>query len=476
MHPPADNELHRKSPYVSGGNWKATLWLVIGSVAAILALQMWSSSNVLRSAADLRALLSEAHSAANNFERNIGYGGLIHNFKNYVLRPDEDGYRLSAENDASDALALLERLSNSAQSVGIDAPLTKTRGMLRAYTQRLESVQALSASGLPPKLVDAQVRFNDSAALKEVEGLLEMLDTAFYKRISEVQKQGTVTTMLSTAGTALLGLILIGIVTLWQRRQGLQHGELSMVAESLGETNDDLARLNTSLNQFAGIVSHDLKAPVRNIKMMNKLIIEDIEDTAEVRQLSGRIDIQVRQMDSIIDSLLAFTQFGFARPQTEAVEVDSLFADIKRNLPAGTEQSGARLEFTAELEQPVLVDPRLMSRVFSNLISNSLKYVRADEPANISVNAQSDGKRAQISVSDNGIGIEARFAEKIFEPMARLHGPQSEYKGVGIGLSLVKTIIESHGGAIWLDTEYTQGTRIVFSLPLGQSVELQEAA
>lgn len=471
-----ETECVQTSSMGHGSSWRTTLWLVIGSVVAMLALQWWSSAHVLRSTAALRAVLSETHASANQFERSIGYGGLIHNFKNYVLRPNEAGYRVSALDDASEALVLLERLRTSAERIGIDATLTNTRRMLVSYTQRLESIPELAASGLSPQLIDEQVRFNDRPALQEVNTLLVSLSAAFDHRLGDLQRQGVVTSMMSTAGTAALGLLLIGIVTRWQRRQGVQHRQLSSVAESLTESNDDLAKLNTSLSQFAGLVSHDLKSPVRHIHTLNQMIVEDWDDASAVQQHVERIDQQVRQMDSIIDSLLEFTQFGFAEPQTEEVDVLSLFAEIENQLPSDTDQRGARVDFKFALDRPVLVDSRLMTRVFGNLISNSLKYTRDDEPARILVHAQSDGEWAVFSVSDNGIGIEARFAQKIFEPMTRLHGPQSAYKGVGIGLSLVKTIVESHGGSVWLDTEFTHGTRIAFSLPLAPPSELKKAA
>jgi len=454
-------------------SWNSTLWLVVGSVAAMLILQAWLSSHLVSRTSNLRNSLSAAHSVASKFERRVGYGGLIHDFKNYVLRPNEDNYRTSALDNSAEALVLLDSLSTNAKNLGIDMSLVHTREMVQSYTRLLEQVRKLSASGLSSQLIDQQVRFDDSSALLEVDLILAALDEAGNDRLEQLQHQETVSSLLSTAGAATLGVLLISIFVRRQRR----HTEsLAVIAERLSATNQDLSKANTSLNQFAGIVSHDLKSPIRYIHVFNQMIAGDAGNASSVKQHVDLSNQQIQQMDSIIDSLLDFTQVGFSQLHTDEIDVTTLFAAVECDLQAEIDQHGAHVEFTSNLDMPVLADFKLVSRVFANLVGNSLKYASADEPACITVNAENKDGYAQFSVIDNGIGIEAQFADKIFEPMMRLHGPQSSYNGVGIGLSLVKTIVESHGGLIWLDTEFTQGTRIVFSLPLTSYTEKRKAA
>ena len=103
--------------------------------------------------------------------------------------------------------------------------------------------------------------------------------------------------------------------------------------------------------------------------------------------------------------------------------------------------------------------------MFSNLIGNSLKYARSDVPPRVKITSHAADGWIDFSISDNGIGIDPRYAEQIFKPMQRLHGPQSEFEGFGLGLSLVQAIIEGHGGSIRLDTEFEDGARFVFRLP-----------
>lgn len=456
-----------------GSSWKPTLWLIVGSVTAVLALQLWSSASIVSSTSDLRTLLSQAHATANKLEQKIGYGGLIHNFKNYVLRPDEDNYRISAFADATEALSLLEHLHHGASKIGIEAKLEKTHHMLESYAKRLELVRELSEKGLSSQLIDAQVRFDDRPALQEVERVLEKLNIAVDERSRDLHDKGTATSLLSTVSTAALGLLIIGIIAGRQRR----HVKAATAfTERLKTSNNDLAAANTSLRQFAGIVSHDLKTPVRYIHTFNRMIAEDAGDTPAVEQHVEDIDQQVQHMDLIIDSLLDFTKVGFTKPKLENVAINHVFADIEQQQHSEIEEHGAFIEFKSKLETLVLADPGLISRVIDILIGNSLKYASENTPVRIAVRAETDDEQALVSVTDNGIGIGPRYATKIFEPMTRLHGPHSRYKGVGIGLSLAKSIVENHGGQIWLDTEFTQGTRIVFSLPLAQFVDQKKAA
>ncbi|MGQ7844700.1 sensor histidine kinase [Granulosicoccus sp. 3-233] len=460
-------------PNSSGNSWKPTLWLIICSVATVLAIQTWSNTGIVRGMADLRAVLSQANDTAHKLERRLGYGGLIHNFKNYVLRPEEDNYRVSAYADATEALSLLELLQTSAMKYGIDAPLASTHEMLESYAQRLGTIRELSSQGLNSRSIDQQVRFDDEAALQEVQMVLENLDAAIDDRLQELYSQGTITSLLSTVSTMALGLLIIAVVA---RRQQRHSAALAAFTEHLTNSNNNLASANTSLRQFAGIVSHDLKTPIRYIHTFNRMIVEDAASPQAVEQHVDLIDQQVHQMDLIIDSLLDFTKVGFTQPAMENIDINRLFSDIEYDLRSDIDRHRASIRFRNDLDMTVQADPGQLTRLFVNLIGNSLIYAHEDTPAQVFVQAKSDGESVVFSVADNGIGIEPRFATKIFEPMIRLHGPQSQYKGVGIGLSLAKTIVENHGGHIWLDTGYKHGTCFSFSLPLAQGTQQKQAA
>jgi light-regulated signal transduction histidine kinase (bacteriophytochrome) len=116
----------------------------------------------------------------------------------------------------------------------------------------------------------------------------------------------------------------------------------------------------------------------------------------------------------------------------------------------------------------------LLTNLFVNLIGNSLKFRRPDVPPVITISAEREEKEWRINVRDNGIGIEAEFADKVFVIFQRLHA-RDAYEGTGIGLAIVKKIIEYHGGRIWLDLEVAEGTSIYFTLPLMAGVPVSDS-
>jgi signal transduction histidine kinase len=139
------------------------------------------------------------------------------------------------------------------------------------------------------------------------------------------------------------------------------------------------------------------------------------------------------------------------------------------NLAAATEESSAEIVRPRQLPQ-IAGDSTLLTQLWQNLIGNAVKFRREDQPPRIVIDCQqASGDREGywlISVTDNGIGIPAEFSDKVFVIFQRLHG-RDMYTGTGLGLALCKKIVEHHGGTIWIDTSYTGGTRLEFTLPVG---------
>ena len=457
--------------------------LLVLALAIALGAQLALAASEARRAAELRETLSESHALANALERRIGYGGLIHEFKNYVLRPDEDGYRVAALEDAARALELVDRLEGGAAELGLEADLDDTREMIESYAARLVEVRELSAAGRGPGFVDRRVRFDDSRALFEVERLLEAIDRSVDARLVALARRGALQSALATAVTAALGLVCIGVVT---RRQRRHAAAVQALVDELSAKNAELERANVSLSQFAGIVSHDLRTPIRHVELAGALIEEGAEDPETLEEGVSIVRRSAHRMDAIVNGLLDFTKTGFASPRAEELDACRFLETARAELAAEERAAGASLELDLRVEPGtgLLADPVLLTRVLSNLVGNSLKYARDGTRPRIVIGARyADaapvaGARdrppaLELSVADDGIGIDPRFAERIFEPLERLHPADDRYGGVGIGLSLAKSIVEGHGGRIGLDTRYTEGTRMVLALP-GSRVILPE--
>ncbi len=226
---------------------------------------------------------------------------------------------------------------------------------------------------------------------------------------------------------------------------------------------EDLQRSNSELEQFAYVASHDLQEPLRKVASFCQLL---------QRRYAGRLDAKAdeyiehavdgaKRMQALINDLLAFSRVGRTAQRPEPVSCAMLLAQAWANLAPEVRRTHATIEVG---ELPVVLgEATLLTAVFQNLISNALKF-QGDEAPRVLVSVRRDGGDWLFSFSDNGIGIEPEYADRIFVIFQRLHD-KAAYPGTGIGLAMVKKIIEYHGGRIWLDTTITAGARFWFTLP-----------
>ncbi|MFC5290358.1 ATP-binding protein [Actinokineospora guangxiensis] len=226
---------------------------------------------------------------------------------------------------------------------------------------------------------------------------------------------------------------------------------------------EDLARSNSELEQFAYVASHDLQEPLRKVASFCQLLERRYKGQLDERadQYIGFAVDGAKRMQILINDLLAFSRVGRHVNDHVSVPTGALVDQAVANLNHVVEESGATVE---KGELPVVRgEAALLTAVFQNLVGNAVKF-RGEDPPRIAVAAVRDGEFWEFTFSDNGIGIQPEYAERVFVIFQRLH-PKDEYPGTGIGLSMCRKIIEYHGGRIWLDPEYAPGTRFRFTLP-----------
>ncbi len=238
--------------------------------------------------------------------------------------------------------------------------------------------------------------------------------------------------------------------------------------ERLAEQAAELQRKNDALNQFTATVSHDLKAPLRHLSMFSDMISEDLAsgNLEELPVYAKHLRQSARRMDQLIDSLLDYAQIVDQIGNWQQVNLSDVISDAIFNLDSFIREAGAIIDLGPL--PSVRGDPELLKRLFQNLIGNAVKYRRADVSPIIKIHGSTEVGMVKLYVQDNGIGIEPRYARKIFDVFQRLHRDESLYPGTGIGLSLAKRICESHNGSIELDTTFNDGARFVVSLPEAQ--------
>jgi PAS domain S-box-containing protein len=225
-----------------------------------------------------------------------------------------------------------------------------------------------------------------------------------------------------------------------------------------------LKAVNAELESFTYSVSHDLRAPIRQIQGFSKILAEHLGERAdsETAHLLRRIDEGSQQMGRLVDDLLHLAQIGQQAAKVRSTELDSLVDEIVTNMHS--EITDRDIEWRIGALPAVVCDPGLMRIVFTNLLSNAVKYTRPRRKAVIEVGQTVKDGQLVIYVRDNGVGFDMKYSDKLFGVFQRLHRVD-EFEGAGVGLATVQRIIRKHRGTIWADAKLDEG--VTFSFTLG---------
>jgi len=228
---------------------------------------------------------------------------------------------------------------------------------------------------------------------------------------------------------------------------------------------------NAELESFSYSVSHDLRAPLRAIHGFARILLEDhnAQLDPEAQRLLGVIDQNTRRMGQLIDDLLAFSRLGrqeiAAGGRVDMTELTRLVADEIRRTEG--EQNG-HVEIRVASLPAAQGDRALLRQVISNLLQNAVKFTRGRPNARIEVGSRPEGKQTIYYVKDNGAGFDERYIDKLFGVFQRLHSNE-EFEGTGVGLAIVKRIVQRHGGRVWAEGKLNEGATFFFSLPYGEN-------
>ncbi|AFL85159.1 PAS domain S-box [Belliella baltica DSM 15883] len=226
----------------------------------------------------------------------------------------------------------------------------------------------------------------------------------------------------------------------------------------------DLAKSNAELEQFAYVASHDLQEPLRMVTSFLALIekrYDPLLDEKGKTYISYAMDGAVRMRKIILD-LLEFSRVGRTKESKKSVDLNEIVQNVMKMQKQAIEESNTKIYFKS---LPQVNSYHLeMEQVFQNIIGNAIKYRKADLDPIIEIKAESLSNFWKISIKDNGIGIDKEYFEKVFVLFQRLHSKE-EYSGTGIGLAIVKKIINSLGGEIWLESEIGVGSTFYITIP-----------
>jgi signal transduction histidine kinase len=470
---------------------------VVGTVASVVALSRLSDARVqLADRLDPTAIAAAQLKGA-LVDQETGIRGYALGGDRVFLAPYNRGRR-----DAADAAAQLRALSElqGVQQLRdeVETVLARAREWQTGYAQ--PTLAQLDGARSPGSVASGKRRFDAfRLALADLEGKLSAARRSSRDRLdlsaTEVQWLviGTgVVVLLTVLGAArvLRGTIVqplarlaggvravaqggdferpvegsgaLEVVGLGQDVDAMR-GRIVAELESLRVTQRDLERSNSELEQFAYVASHDLQEPLRKVASFCQLLQQRYGGRLDERadQYIGFAVDGARRMEELINAILAFSRVGRVEQPFAEVDCNELVLRARADLTAPIKESGA--EVHAGALPTVLGDGPLLRLVFQNLIGNAVKF-RGEVAPVVHVDAERDGDRWRFSVSDNGIGIESEYADRIFIIFQRLH-PRASYEGTGIGLAMCRKIVEYHGGEIWLDTEDRSGSTFCFTLP-----------
>ena len=228
--------------------------------------------------------------------------------------------------------------------------------------------------------------------------------------------------------------------------------------------NERLHRSNLDLEQFAYVASHDLQEPLRAVSSFAQLL-EKRYGGALDEKADGYIQHIVdgaTRMRTMINDLLTYSRVNTKGRDPDPVDPHEALGRAIVNLASRIQSTHAVV--TNEDLPPVMADATQLTQVFQNLIGNAIKFRRPDTVPAVNVTARENGCEVEFSVSDNGIGIEPQYRDRIFEVFQRLHG-RGHYPGTGIGLAVCKRVVERHGGRIWVESTPGSGSTFLFTLP-----------
>jgi signal transduction histidine kinase len=282
--------------------------------------------------------------------------------------------------------------------------------------------------------------------------------------------QGTIETavdaMKSGAQDYILKPLQLGIVlpvlarALATRRLRIENRELIV---RLSERTRELELANQELEAFTYSVSHDLRGPLRAIFGFTTILELDHgpELAGDARELLERVSSSARRMDGIIDDLLRLSQLGREPLQKQQVDVRALALSVLEQVQSAGSPHCPEVN-VGELPSAD-ADAALLAHVFTNLLSNAFKFTRQTPLPRIEVGSHPAEPAPVYFVRDNGVGFNMQQAERLFGPFQRLHTQQA-FEGTGIGLSIVKRIVERHGGRAWAESEVGKGACFYFTL------------
>ena len=394
----------------------------------------------------------------------VGYAEMVAAVRAFVIT-DEERYNLERQDAAVDMHAALDTLRiMTADNAERQRDLESLRAeLVRREAALMRALAAKAQGGVPAVLAiagDPEV----SATTQRVSDLLDRIrreERTLLARRSQLDDDRIVNLRRTLFVFFGCTVVILGVLFL-RARDGYKRREAGR--RELQQRSLELESANKELESFSYSVSHDLRAPLRAVDGYAALLQEDFAASLddEGRRFLAAIREGARSMGVLIQDLLAFSRLG--RLPIEPIETDTrmLVNSAWERIQQGHKDLRATLQI-GDLP-PSFGDPRLLLQIWANLLDNAVKYSDKSAQPQIEVRGELKGDEAVFSVSDNGVGFDMRYYDKLFQVFQRLHS-EAEYTGTGVGLAIIARIAVRHGGRAWAESTPGQGAVFYFALP-----------
>jgi two-component system sensor kinase len=240
--------------------------------------------------------------------------------------------------------------------------------------------------------------------------------------------------------------------------------QIQMLNRKLTGNLQKLETANKELEAFSYSVSHDLHTPLRAIDGFSQILLDDHARhlSKEGLRVLNVIKDNAKKMGQLIDDLLAFSRLGRKKILKTMTDMAKMVQDVQKELKL--EASSRQIRWNLNRLPPAYCDFAMIRQVYANLLSNAVKFTKVQKKAVIGVGYQEKEKEVVYYVKDNGVGFDEKYKDILFNVFQRLHS-DTEFGGTGVGLAIVKRIIQKHGGRVWAESKVNKGATFYFSLP-----------
>ena len=390
----------------------------------------------------------DAHTTLIELQAAIGYGGMIHKFKNWVLRPDEPYYRDRALETGQKALALLDHLETTEVFKRLGLTLDAERRTIQSYIENIDLASELHAQGMLPGEIDDRVRIDDDEALTELRQLQQKMIAVMREQQRELIARKN---FLLMQPTLIIAILLTMLLLLVRQRAHLR-------------SDFDALRVS-EMEQFTQIAAHDLRTPLRHIASMAEFAAEELEHDGASARAAAREHIdgifeRTRKLEALIRAVFRYIMIEGASQEVETVNLRELVIDLGAlHIP-----EGGTLRLEGEL--PVVRAQRVeLEIILRNLMSNAVKHHPTGTPT-ITLRYSRKGRLHQFEIEDDGPGIPEEHAEKVFGMFWTPNLDKETGDVSGVGLALVRRIVNRWGTELSMSNANPTGAIFRFSMPV----------